>query len=157
MKTLQLTENEARKLYRTSNPEWQEVLERNFGTDFFSQSVTDRIKTYEDACNDLGEKPIDENALTKLGLNKNDIAYMKLTTIARALNEGWVAKVYDNANRWYPWFVHNGSPAAFAFYLSLCVNAYANAGSGSRLALKSEKLANYMGTQFLDLWREFIV
>ncbi|MFV0311414.1 MAG: hypothetical protein ACK5KN_07165 [Dysgonomonas sp.] len=157
MKTLQLTENEARKLYRTSNPEWQEVLERNFGADFFSQSVTDRIKTYEDACNDLGEKPIDENTLTKLGLNKNDIAYMKLATIARALNEGWVAKVYDNANRWSPWFVHNGSPAAFAFDGSGYADACARAGSGSRLALKSEKLANYMGTQFLDLWREFIV
>ena len=157
MKTLQLTDQEARKLHKISNTGWQEVLERNFGKSFFSQTITDRVKIYEDACNELNEIPIDETACLKMGLTRSDIAYIKLTTIVKALNEGWVAKVYDNENRWYPWFVHNGSPAAFAFFSSRCVFSFTNAGSGSRLALKDEKLSDYIGRQFLDLWRDFIV
>jgi len=157
MKTLELTDQEARKLHKTSNSEWKEVLERNFGKEFFSQSVIDRIKIYEDACAELGENPIDEAACKKLGMNKNDIAYMKLTQIVRALNEGWVAKVYDNEYRWYPWFYHNESPSAFAFTVSGYDYSAADAGSGSRLCFRTEELSNYAGKQFLDLWREFIV
>jgi len=156
MKTLQLTDQEARKLHKTSNAEWQGVLESNFGKDFFSRSITDRVKEYEDACHELGESPIDEDACIKLGFTRSDIAYKKLTTIARALNEGWVAKVYDDEPRWYPWFAHNGSPGAFAFVDSYCVYSAVSAGSGPRLALKSEPLSDYMGRQFIDLWREFI-
>ncbi len=157
MKTLELTDQEARKLHKTSNSEWKEVLERNFGKDFFSQSVIDRIKTYEDACAELGESPIDDAACKKLGMNKNDIAYMKLTQIVRALNEGWVAKVYDSEYRYYPWFEHNGSPSAFAFDGSNYDSSDADAGSSSRLCFKSSELADYAGKQFLDLWKEFIV
>jgi hypothetical protein len=157
MKTLQLSDSEARKLHKTSNSDWKEVLERNFGKDFFSQSVIDRIKTYEDVCVELGESPVDEAACKKLGMNKNDIAYMKLTQVVRALNEGWVAKVYDNEDRWYPWFYHNESPSAFAFGASDYDNSDANAVSGSRLCFRTSELATYAGKQFLDLWREFIV
>lgn len=120
MKTLQLSESKARSLYKTGSDEFKTLLEENFGKSFFSQSVTERIKTYEDACDELGESPVDEVALRRLGLNNNDIAYMKLTQIVRALNKDWVAKVYDNKDRWYPWFSHNGSPSAFAFCDSIC-------------------------------------
>lgn len=157
MKTLQLSESKARSLYKTGSDEMKELLVENFGKDFFSQSVIDRIKTYEDACAELGESPIDEAACKKLGMNKNDIAYMKLTQIVRALNEGWVAKVYDSEYRYYPWFEHNCSPSAFAFYYSDCDYSNAASGGGSRLCFKSSELADYAGKQFLDLWREFIV
>ena len=157
MKTLQVSEQTARSLYKTGSSEMKKMLEESFGKEFFLQSVTDRIKTYEDACAELGEKPIDENALKSLGLNKNDIAYLKLTTIVRALNEGYVAKVYDNENRWYPWFAHNGSPSAFSFDVSDCDYSFAMAGGGSRLSFKNEELSTYAGKQFIDLWKEFIV
>lgn len=157
MKTLQISESKARSLYKKGSHEIKQLLEETFGVSFFSQSVMDSIKTYEDACIELAENPIDEIALKKLGLNKNDIAYMKLTQIVRALNEGWVAKMYDSEYRYYPWFYHGASPSAFSFYGSRYFNSYADAGSGSRLCFKSEELSNYAGEQFLDLWREFIV
>ncbi|NDW19436.1 hypothetical protein D0T53_11020 [Dysgonomonas sp. 216] len=157
MRTLQLSDQKARSLYKTGSNEMKELLAENFGKDFFSQSVIDRIKTYEDVCAELGESPVDEVACKKLGMNKNDIAYLKLTQVVRALNEGWVAKVYDNEDRWYPWFYHNESPSAFAFDGSSYDRSYAAAGSGSRLCFKSSELADYAGKQFLDLWREFIV
>ena len=136
MKTLQISEQNALSLYGSASNEFKSMLEDSFGKSFFA-NVKARIKTYQDACVALGEKPVDELSLANLGLNKNDIAYIKLTQIVRALNEGWVAKVYDNENRWYPYFRHNGS--------------------SSRLCLKSEELSDYCANQFIDLWREFLI
>lgn len=156
MKQLQIDEKTALSLYGSASSEFKSMLEDSFGKSFFSDVKT-RIKTYEDACIVLGEKTVDEETFSNFGLNKNDIAYMKLTQIVRALNEGWVAKVYDNENRWYPIFRHNGSPSGFAFHDSYYANGSSNAGSGSRLCLRDKSLSDYCGSQFVDIWREFLV
>lgn len=154
MKTLQLSEQKARELYRSGSKELKTVLEESFGKDFFSQDVTERVKTYLDACHELGREPLDEKKLLELGLTEHDIAYQKLTLIIEALNEGWKADVCDaNVRRWYPWFEPNGSPSSFAFLGSACANAFANAGSGSRLCYKTRELAEYSAKQFIDIWK----
>ena len=158
MKTLQISEQKARELYKSGSGELRSILEESFGKDFFYQKITDRVKTYEDACRELSMNPLDENKLMKLGLTKHDIAYQKLVTIAKSLNEGWVPNVCDNSvYRWYPWFVTNGSPSSFAFGDSCCVDAYACAGSGSRLCFKNKELSEYCGKQFIELWKQFIL
>ena len=118
--------------------------------------VTDRVKTYEDACKELGRQPYNEDQLMKLGLTKNDLAYHKMVVIVEALNEGWKPD-WDNWDecKYYPWF--DMSPSSFAFCDSYYGNAYADAGSGSRLALKSEELADYCGKQFVELWKEMLL
>lgn len=158
MKTLQISEQKARELYKSGSGELRFILEESFGKDFFSQKITDRVKTYEDACRELSMNPLDENKLMKLGLTKHDIAYQKLVTIAKSLNEGWVPDVCDNSvYRWYPLFVTNGSPSSFAFCASIFVNAIARAGSGSRLCFKNKELSEYCGKQFIELWKQFIL
>lgn len=158
MKTLQISEQKARELYKSGSGELRSILEESFGKDFFSQKITDRVKTYEDACRELSMNPLDENKLMKLGLTKHDIAYQKLVTIAKSLNEGWVPDVCDNSvYRWYPLFVTNGSPSSFAFSASLCDDAVANAGCGSRLCFKNKELSEYCGKQFIELWKQFIL
>ena len=158
MKTLQISEQKARELYKSGSGELRSILEESFGKDFFSQKITDRVKTYEDACRELSMNPLDENKLMKLGLTKHDIAYQKLVTIAKSLNEGWVPNVCDNSvYRWYPWFVTNGSPSSFAFYVSDSDFADASAGSGSRLCFKNKELSEYCGKQFIELWKQFIL
>lgn len=158
MKTLQISEQKARELYKSGSGELRSILEESFGKDFFSQKITDRVKTYEDACRELSMNPLDENKLMKLGLTKHDIAYQKLVTIAKSLNEGWVPNVCDNSvYRWYPWFVTNGSPSSFAFDGSDCGIAFADAGSGSRLCFKNKELSEYCGKQFIELWKQFIL
>lgn len=155
MKTLQISEQKARELYKSGSSELKSILEEYFGKDFFSQKITDRVKTYEDACHELSTSPLDENKLMELGLTKHDIAYQKLTTIIKALNEGWVPDVCDDrVYRWYPWFNTNGSPSSFAFNDSHCVNAYACAGSGSRLKFRTHELAEYAAKQFIDIWKD---
>lgn len=155
MKTLQLSEQKARELYRSGSKELKTVLEEFFGKDFFSQDVTERVKTYLDACHELGREPLDEKKLLELGLTEHDIAYQKLLLIIEALNEGWKADVCDaNVRRWYPWFEPNGSPSSVAFDGSICVDAAAGAGCGSRLCYKTRELAAYSAKQFIDIWKD---
>lgn len=155
---LKLDKSDALKAWRETDSRGKILLERLYpNVNFNNQSIMDRVKTYEDVCTELGEAQIDESACRRLGLNKNDIAYLKLTQIVRALNEGWVAKVYDEEKRYYPWFRHNGSSADFRFDGSGYLYSLAGAGSGSRLCFKSKELSDYAGVQFLDFWKEFIV
>lgn len=121
-------------------------------------TIIDRVKSFEDACKELGRQPYNVDSLMKLGLTKNDIAYQKMVVIVEALNEGWKPDVCNSdVERWYPWFKTNGSPSSFAFGGSFFDHEFAVAGSGSRLALKSEKLAKYCGKQFIELWKEMLL
>ena len=158
MITLQISEQQDRKMYSTASKELKEILEVSCGKEVLSGNIMDRVKTFEDACKELGRQPYNVDSLMKLGLTKNDIAYQKMVVIVEALNEGWKPDVCNSdVERWYPWFKPNGSPSSFAFDDSLCGYGSACAGSGSRLALKSEQLANYCGKQFIELWKEMLL
>lgn len=77
-----------------------------------NRPVTERIKTFEDACNELGEENVFVQAYRTAEFNtsgnQNDVsdvvAYLKLRVIAEALNEGWEPKFTTDEQRWYPWF-----------------------------------------------------
>lgn len=77
-----------------------------------NRPVTERIKTFEDACNELGEENVFVQAYRTAGFdtsgNKNDVsdvvAYLKLRVIAEALNEGWEPQLTTDEYRWFPWF-----------------------------------------------------
>ena len=74
--------------------------------------VTERIKTFEDACNELGEENVLVQAYRTAEFNtsgnQNDVsdvvAYLKLRVIAEALNDGWKPEFTTNEYRHYPWF-----------------------------------------------------
>ena len=77
-----------------------------------NRPVTERIKTFDDACNELGEENVLVQAyrtseLNTIG-NQNDVsdvvAYLKLRVIAEALNDGWEPQFTTDEYRWYPWF-----------------------------------------------------
>ena len=117
--------------------------------------ITDRIKTYEDACEELDETPLDEKVLTDLGFTTDEINYRKIKTITKALNEGWKADWNDsNQYKYYPWF--KMSSGGFVFCDMYYDRSYANAGYASRLCFKSSELAKYAGEQFLQLYSDFI-
>lgn len=87
------------------------VLEQLFGEETFKpKDVTERIKTFEDACNELGENHPFVCAydawITHEDLDgQEDIAaYLKLRIIVAALNEGWEPQYTKNEYRWFPWF-----------------------------------------------------
>lgn len=145
------------------------------------KDVRKRIKTFEDACREIG---IDAEAWNRdkisLGLEPDVLAFLKLRIIVKALNEGWEPQFTEDECRYYPWFilytreeynkldeeeksrvVCRSSNNALALGGVSC--AYANSGSsftgayiGVRLAFKTSELAAYCGRQFLDIWADFV-
>ena len=76
-----------------------------------NRPVTERIKTFTDACNALGdEHPLVPQYRLTAAAYKGDpmtedfIAYLKLRIIVAALNEGWEPKFEKGEYRYYPWF-----------------------------------------------------
>ena len=95
--------------------EWKEingVTTLVFTDEKDNRPVTERIKTLEDACYELGEENVLVQAYRTAEFNtsgnQNDVsdvfAYLKLRVIAEALNEGWEPQFTTDECRWYPWF-----------------------------------------------------
>ncbi|THU34222.1 hypothetical protein FAM09_24705 [Niastella caeni] len=148
-KPLIIDGNNAKKLFPKSSDEWKAILIENFGKDFFNEKITDRVKTFEDACLVIGIDPAD---VCHEADEPDDVAYKKLKVIARALNEGWEPD-YNNSNqrKWFPWF-YMDKPG---FRLHGCDYAYSITPVGARLVFKSEELARYAANQFLVLYSNY--
>src|ERR1035437_2611908 len=95
MRQVQVDEKKARALYASADPTWKGVLEDSFGKEFFSQSIIDRIQSYEDACAETGDEPVNVSELIDKGFTEDEIDYRKIKTITKAYNEGWVADYKD--------------------------------------------------------------
>lgn len=113
-------------------------------------------------------------------LSKDVLAYLQLRIICAALNEGWEPTFANEEYRWYPWFVVytkeeldrmseekrrrvvgrsslNASANGGLVY-AIANNASSNSYTyhGSRLAFKSEELADYAGKQFIKIYADFV-
>lgn len=123
-----------------------------------NDDVKVRIKTFEDACAELGENHQYVRAYREwmriVYAECEDItAYMKLRVIVVALNEGWVPQFTEGERRWYVWYgnSHGGLVYANALY----AGSLSHSNYGARLAFKSKELAEYAGKQFIDIYKEF--
>lgn len=155
MKSLQITESNARKLYKDAAPEFKTTLEDTFGKEYFSKKVTD-CETYEEVCRFIGESPVNEEELKRIGFTQDEIDYRKLKQITRAYNDGWVADYNDeNQQKWCPWF-DNFSLSGARFDYSDYGFSYAHAGRAARLCFKDEATSNAAGRRFTDLYARFI-
>jgi hypothetical protein len=153
MQTLQIDEKKARGLYKTASPEFKSMLEDTFGLPFFSEKITDRIKTLADVFEAKGIADVDFYAACKsIGLRKDEIAYRLLTMIAEVLNEGWVPD-WNNSNerKWRPWFYMNNP----GFRLCSVVNWYSYTHAGARQHFKTEDLCRHSVDCFLDVYKDY--
>lgn len=124
------------------------------------EKITDKIKSFEDACKHLRLNPNDLPVVDMLPEKdrKSIIAFYKLTIIIRALNEGWEPD-WSNWDEWkyYNWFyVEKGEDQRSSGfrYSGAC---YAYACAGSRLCFKNIELAEYAAEQFKELYREYLL
>lgn len=149
MKTLQIDENSARTLYPSASIEFRQMLNDSFGNAFFSEKITDRVKSYEDACRVLD---IDQADIVSGDETPDEMAYKKLKIIVKALNEGW-APDWDNSNqgKYYPWFYQNKP----GFRLLSVLYNYSLSDVGSRLCFKTRELAEYATAQFLSIYKDY--
>lgn len=147
-----------------------------------NKDVTERIKTFDDAYNELGSNhPFCKAWDSIYQGNENDdcedikdvIAYHKLRIIVAALNEGWKPEFTQVEYRYYPYYcfytkeryeilsdeekekccaVGRASNIAFAYGGLSCAGAY----HGSWIAFKNRELAEYAGKQFIDIYKDFV-
>lgn len=127
------------------------------------EEITDRVKTYEDACKVLGVEPINEQNAKAQGFRSDEIARRKLETIAAALNEGWKPD-WNNTDqyKYYPYFYiqenakGKGSAGLSCADTNSAASA-ANASVGSRLCFYASRLARYASNQFTDLYEQILI
>lgn len=143
--------------------------------------VTDRIKTFNDAVEELGEEHEAVKAYRAvewyLRNQMSDIkAYLQLRIITAALNEGWEPQFVEGERRWYGWYNFISEDA----YKTLsdeekcrCANrtiirpngglvssaydaaSYSYANYSTQLAFKNERLAVYAAKQFIEIYAAF--
>lgn len=153
---LQIKAAVARQLYKTAPPELKAILEESCGKEFFSGKITDRIKSYEDACCELGIEPMDESEMRRAGFRQDEIDRRKIEVITFVLNDCEQLDWADTSQRKYlPWFDFDAS-SGFAFNDTCYGSSDAGAGDASRLCFKSEELARYAGQTFTELYKSII-
>jgi hypothetical protein len=133
------------------------------------EDITNRVKSYADACKVLGIEPMDEDSMKAQGFRPDEIARRQLETITEALNEGWKPNWADTDEyKFYPWFYievsevqTEGAPYGADAGLSYATANYAASGTiayiGSRLCFHDRETARYAGRTFTDLYAQFLI
>lgn len=103
-------------------PSWEDILAEDWSCTTpadktetpDNRPVTERIKTFEDACGEVsrlatrGDKLANE-LMIDLQFNSPStpdlLAYIQLRIITYALNEGWTPQFLDNEKRYYPYYM----------------------------------------------------
>lgn len=184
MKVIEVTEKEVKAAFDAAkSDEVKNVLAALFckPEDRVKPSLDDykSIKTYEDACEELGEEPVGD-----LGdhVDKHIIALIKLETISRALwGKDWQPKPDPDGSKYfyYPWFAlytqsemdsmseedrgallgahaGGGANAGFGCLGANLRSSNSNAIIGFRLCQETEKKAKYFGIQFKEIWADYL-
>lgn len=185
--TLEVSKKALREAYKDADKSLKAALVKLFGEENCNILVPSldnykSIKTYEDACEALGENPIDETELESV--DEHIIALMKLETISKAL---WGRTFKPHADitgsKWYyyPWFAlytereikelddedkascallaayaGYGTRAGFGFLYTANRATLAWTHGALRLCQENEEKARYFGTQFIELWAVYL-
>lgn len=187
---IEVKRDDLRELYQVltnypaiSKEQVQNEMHKVFGEEIFKpKDIMERVKTFEDACNELGEehKLVTEWRYWEGNSSADLAAYLKLRIICAALNEGWEPQFTEDEWRYYPWFIlwtkdelseksdewktdrhlistgdYQTGYAGLAYASSHYAPSDTDAYFGSRLCLKSDTLAVYCGKQFINIWADF--
>ena len=179
-KVIEVTENDVKAAFQAAKTdEMKEVLAALFcKREAPTLDNYKTIKSYEDACEALGVYPIQPE---KMNVSKHIVALMKLETISKALwGKDFDPKPDPKGEKcfWYPYFAlytqdeieglneaqrgallsaaSSGTPAGFGCLVTAFRSSFALAALGFRLCQETEEKAQYFGTQFIELWAEYL-
>lgn len=146
MKTLQMDENTARRLYPNAAKEFKEMLDQNFGKGFFSMNIMERVNNFDDILSISGKTMAD---LQKAGDTEDEVAYKQIKLIAEVYNEGTVLNALDTSQyKYYPWHKVSGSGLSCGD----CAGWHSFSNVGVRLCFKSAAHAVDAGKKFIDIY-----
>lgn len=185
MKVIEVTEKEVKAAFDAAkSDEVKNVLAALFckPEDRVKPSLDDykSIKTYEDACEALGEEPV-EGSLED-HVDKHIIALIKLETISRALwGKDWQPKPDPDGSKYfyYPWFdlytqsemdsmseedrgallgatATSGAAAGFGCLSASYRSSASNTTVGFRLCQETDEKGKYFGVQFKEIWADYL-
>ncbi|WP_278454890.1 hypothetical protein [Phocaeicola plebeius] len=180
-KVIEVTENDVKAAFQAAKTdEMKEVLAALFcKREAPTLDNYKTIKSYEDACEALGVSPIQPE---KMNVSKHIVALMKLETISKALwGKDFDPKPDPKGEKcfWYPYFALYtqdeieglneaqrgallsaralyGTTAGFGSLHTGHRSSSATARIGFRLCQETEEKAQYFGTQFIELWAEYL-
>lgn len=180
-KVIEVTENDVKAAFQAAKTdEMKEVLAALFcKREAPTLDNYKTIKSYEDACEALGVSPIQPE---KMNVSKHIVALMKLETISKALwGKDFDPKPDPKGEKcfWYPYFAlytqdeieglneaqrgallsahaNHGTNAGFGYLHTHSRSSSATADGGFRLCQETEEKAQYFGTQFIELWAEYL-
>lgn len=147
------------------------------------KDVTERIKTFQDALDELGadDELVKEYRVQGDNARPDTACWLRLGIIVKALNEGWTPKFDKKEYRYAPYFclytqdeinemtdeeksrvVYRSHFNAYAAGGVACASAYYDSSDpyayiGSRLALRTRELAMYAGKQFAEEYAQLIL
>ena len=175
----EMADEKTKKVLLSLLPELKETVVQTA----INRPITERVKTFEDACRELGEGHpflLTYHLITDYFSEADVVAYLKLRIIVAALNEGWEPEFTEDEWRWYPWFTlytekelsdksdewkadrqlisiddYSKDFVGMSFAKSRLASSYSPSDISSRLCFKSEALATYCGKQFIELWLDF--
>lgn len=150
MKTLLITETEARIIYSNTSGEFKKKLEDIFGLERLVLSFQELVKTYEDACEITGSVPDIECD------DSSELARLKLIQIYKAcniLNNDWKPGISKNGlDIYYPSFIWDKGKFK---YKEVEHGTYIN--YDPKLCCGKREDAFYIGTHFIDLYRDYLI
>ena len=180
-KVIEVTENDVKAAFQAAKTdEMKEVLAALFcKREAPTLDNYKTIKSYEDACEALGASPIQPE---KMNVSKHIVALMKLETISKALwGKDFDPKPDPKGEKcfWYPYFslytqdeieglneaqrgallsayASYGTSAGFGSLYTSYRSSIAYAYIGFRLCQETKEKAQYFGTQFIELWAEYL-
>lgn len=121
--------------------------------------------TYEQAAEKIGIDPVKSLPFQQKNLTKKQEAYNalhRLETLIEAYNmqgkKKWIVD-YGNSNqaKWRVWFIWDKAASAFRFHLTGHDYTDANSATGSRHAMRTNKIATHVGIEHLDEWNKWLV
>ena len=185
MKVIEVTDKEVKAAFDSAkSAEVKNVLAALFckPEDRVQRSLDDykSIKTYEDACEALGEEPVERSIGDHV--DKHIIALIKLETISRALwGKDWQPKPDPDGRKffYYPWFAlytqfemdsmseedrgallcasaADGADVGFGFLIAHRRSLGSYASICFRLCQETEEKAKYFGIQFKEIWADYL-
>ena len=153
MKTIKIEIPEGKKAIKVEQDGSIIITFKDKPKDYSKMETFDEF--YEAASEDI-RKEYDGDQV----ISKDAIAYKKLRLIAAVINtdmetgKRWIANWNDgNEKKWFPWFVLS---SGCGFGNSGYDYDYTGTRVGSRLCFKSKELSDYVGNQFLGLYKDFL-
>lgn len=160
MPTVKIDSANVVKAYRNADKSGKQLLQDLVnGQVDFNTKITDRVKSYEDACAELGKDPVAELSYRNPVNNRQEFANaaVMLDIICEALCEGVVLDwENEDQKKWGPWFTGYKKGSGFRFNDSYYRWTDTSTFGGARLCLPTKELSDYFGQHFLPIWNKFL-